>query len=58
MHAYMLVYGLRKCTFQCFTEALYEKKQSSMAYDAELVKLHAQEKRWESVAEGSLGKAV
>ena len=35
--------------YQCFTEALYEKKQSIVTYDAKLVKLQAQVEKMESV---------
>ena len=58
MHACMLVHNLRECIFLCFTEALYEKKQSIVAYDPEVAKLQAQVEQWESTAKGSQGKVI
>ena len=52
----MLAYDLRECIFQWCTEALYEKTQAIVAYDAEFAKLQAQVELWESVAKGSQGK--
>ena len=59
----MLVYDLRgrdlrQYIFQWFTEALYEKEQSIVAYDAEVAKLRAQVEQWESAAKGSQGKVI
>ena len=44
--------------FFCFTEALYEKKQSIVAYDPEFAKLQAQVEQLESAAKGSQGKGL
>ena len=44
--------------FVCFTEALYKKKQSTMAYDPEVAKLQAQVKQWEVAAKESEGKVI
>ena len=41
---------LAQCVFQCFIEALYEKKQSIMTYDAKLVHIQAQVERLESAS--------
>ena len=54
----MLVYDLRECIFLCHTEALYEKKQSVMAYDLEVAKLQTQVEQWEPAAKGSQGKVI
>ena len=42
MHCRHDYVSLRQCIFQCFTEALYEKKQSIMTYNTEFAKLQAQ----------------
>ena len=44
--------------FERFTEALYEKKQGTMAYDPEVAKLQAQVEQWEAAAKGSQGKVI
>ena len=54
----MLVYDLRECIFLCFAEALYEKKQRTMAYGPEVAKLQAQVEQWEAAAKGSQGKVI
>ena len=54
----MLVYDLREYVFQWLTEALYEKKQSIVAYDAQFAKLQAQVEQWQSAAKGSQGKFI
>ena len=54
----MLAYDLKECIFLCFTESLYEKKQSTMAYGPEVVKLQAQVKQWEAAVKESQGKVI
>ena len=54
----MLVYDLRECLFQWFTEALYEKEQCIVAYGAEFAKLQAQVEQWEVTAKESQGKVI
>ena len=44
--------------FLCFTEALYEKKQITAAYDSEVAKLQAQLEHLESAAKESQGKVI
>ena len=51
------VFGLRECIFQCFTEALYERKQN-VASGTEFAKLQSQVEQWESIAKESQGKAT
>ena len=47
----MFVYDLRQCIFtDVLTEALYEKKQSIMTYDAELAELQVQVEKMESAS--------
>ena len=50
--------GLERVYFQWFTEALYEKKQSIVAYDAQFAKLQAQVEQWEAAAKKSQGKVI
>ena len=54
----MLVYDLGDCIWWWFAEALYEKKQRSVAYDVEVAKLQAQAEQLESAAKGSQGKVI
>ena len=45
----MFVHDLRQCIFtNVLTEALYEKKQGIVTYDAEVAKLQAQMEKMES----------
>ena len=44
--------------FLCFTEALYEKKQRTVAYDSEIAKLQAQVEHLESAAKEIQGKVI
>ena len=47
----MFVYDLRHCiSTNVLTEALYEKKKSIVAYDAEFAKLQVQMKKMESAS--------
>ena len=44
------VYDLRRYIFQCFAEALYEKKQSIMTYDSKFAELQVQVENLESAS--------
>ena len=55
---FMLVQDQKECIFQWFTEALYEKKQTIVPYDAQFANLHAQVEQWEAAAKKSQGKVI
>ena len=54
----LCMYDLRECVFQWFTEALCEKEQSMVAYDAKFAQLQVQVEQWKATAKESQGKVI